>query len=169
MRTGSGRRKEREKMRRSDREIKDFDKMLEILERSDVCRIGMVDEDGMAYIVPLNYGFRVEEGKAVLYFHCANEGKKLSLIRKNPRVSFEIDGRHTLELSEEKRMCTMRYESLMGKGLIAELPEERKMEALKEIMRHYGREEFDFSQAAVPRTVLLSMTIEEMTGKTNIK
>ena len=156
-------------MRRSDREITNFDDMVAILEHSDVCRLGMVDEDGMAYIVPLNYGFRIEEGKAVLYFHCANEGKKLTLMRKNPSVSFEIDGAHTLELSEEKRMCTMRYESLMGKGVIKELPDERKMEALREIMKHYGREGFDFSPAAVPRTILFSMTIEEMTGKTNIR
>ena len=63
----------------------------------------------------------------------------------------------------------MRYESLMGKGVIKELPDERKMEALREIMKHYGREGFDFSPAAVPRTILFSMTIEEMTGKTNIR
>lgn len=55
-------------MRRSDREITNFDDMVAILEHSDVCRLGMVDEDGMAYIVPLNYGFRIEEGKSRAVF-----------------------------------------------------------------------------------------------------
>ena len=42
-------------MRRKDREVTDFSRMLEIVQRCDCCRIGLV-EDGEAYIVPLNFG-----------------------------------------------------------------------------------------------------------------
>ena len=155
-------------MRRKDREITDFEHLVSIMERCDVCRLGMI-EDGLAYIVPLNYGMKIENGQIFLYFHCASEGRKLSILRKNPRVSFEMDGRHTLDMSPEKRMCTMRYESVMGVGIVTELPEEEKFEALKCLMAHYHQEEFDFSPAAIPRTVLLKLTVESMTGKTNIK
>ena len=42
------------RMRRKDREVTDFDKMMEILSACDCCRLGLVDENG-AYIVPLNF------------------------------------------------------------------------------------------------------------------
>lgn len=38
-------------MRRRDREIKDFSKMLDIMKACDCCRLGFVDEQE-AYIVP---------------------------------------------------------------------------------------------------------------------
>lgn len=155
-------------MRRKDREITDREQLIAIMERCDVCRLGLVDE-GMAYIVPLNYGMTVENGEINLYFHCANEGSKLTLLRQNPHVSFEMDGRHTLELSPDQRMCTMRYESVMGRGIVTELPEEQKYAALKILMAHYREADFDFTPAAIPRTVLLKLTVEQLTGKTNIK
>ena len=40
------------------------------------------------YLVPLNFGAELAEEKLVLYFHCAREGTKLSLLRHCPAVSF---------------------------------------------------------------------------------
>ena len=49
-------------MRRSDREIKDFGKIVEIIKKCDVCRIAMNDGD-FPYIVPLNFGTEVKDGR----------------------------------------------------------------------------------------------------------
>ncbi len=53
-------------MRRKDREVTDFDKMMEILSACDCCRLGLVDENG-AYIVPLNFGYEEADGKLFLF------------------------------------------------------------------------------------------------------
>lgn len=40
--------------------------------------------DGLnPYIIPLNYGYTYEDGKLVIYFHCAKEGRKLDILKKN--------------------------------------------------------------------------------------
>ena len=63
-------------MRRKDREITSYDKMLEIMQSCDCCRIGLKDKDGV-YILPLNFGYEEKSGKLTLYFHGASEGKKI--------------------------------------------------------------------------------------------
>ena len=123
-------------MRRKDREVTDRNEILEIIRRCDVCRIGLIDDDGTPYIVPLNFG--VDAGDEItLYFHSATEGHKLDLIARNSRASFEMDCRHELQYFEDKGYCTMAFESVMGKGTIRILNDEEKLDALKKLMRQY--------------------------------
>ena len=83
-------------MRRKDREVTDAAALRAIVQACDCCRLGLVDEDGVACIVPLNFGYTEEDGQPVLYFHSAREGHKLTLLRKNPVVGFEMDTGHGL-------------------------------------------------------------------------
>ena len=78
------------------------------------------------YLVPLNFGMDIEDGQLYLYFHCAKEGKKLDLIQKDNRASFEMDHAHQLVLNDEKMSCTMEYESVTGKGFIEIVSEDKK-------------------------------------------
>lgn len=55
-------------MRRKDREISDFDEIIEVIKKCDVCRIALND-DGFPYVVPLNFGLDVQDGNVFLYFH----------------------------------------------------------------------------------------------------
>ena len=59
-------------MRRSDRELKDMADIVAIAKRETVCTVAFHDES-CPYLIPLNYGAEVEEGKLVLYFHGAKE------------------------------------------------------------------------------------------------
>ena len=77
-------------MRRADRAVTDYNKMLAIVQDCDCCRLGLVD-DGEAYIVPLNFGYRDEAGQLILYFHCAAEGRKVELFPRQKKVAFEMD------------------------------------------------------------------------------
>ena len=45
------------KIRRKDRAITDYHRMLEIMNQCDICRLGLQDDESV-YIVPLNFGFR---------------------------------------------------------------------------------------------------------------
>ena len=150
-------------MRRSDREIKDFDEIIEVINKCDVCRLAINDGD-YPYIVPMNFGLNIEDGKVVLYFHCASEGKKLELLRKNNKVAFEMDCGHEFILNDEKMSCTMAYESVMGCGQIQFVEDEDKFAALKIIMKQYHSEDFEFGTKVIPVTTVFKMVVEEMTG-----
>lgn len=152
-------------MRRKDREVADFAEQMAIIKKCDVCRIALNDEDGFPYIVPMNFGMDVQDGQLYLYFHCATEGKKLDLIRKDNRAFFEMDCGHQLILNQERMSCTMTYESVMGKGTLEFVAEEEKHDALKILMGQYHAEDFPFNTAMIPVTTVLRMTVTEMTGK----
>ena len=62
-------------MRRSDREIKDFDEIIEVINKCDVCRLAINDGD-YPYIVPMNFGLNIEDGKVVLLFSLRKRGKE---------------------------------------------------------------------------------------------
>lgn len=110
---------EKSHTRRSDSEIKDFNKIVEVMEKCDVCRLALLDEE-YPYILPLNFGMQVSGGQITLYFHGATEGKKYELMAKNNKASFEMDC--SLRLVAQKDMCTMEYESVIGNGIQEVLP-----------------------------------------------
>ena len=43
-------------MRRKDREITDFQELIAVMKKCDVCRIALNDSSGYPYILPLNFG-----------------------------------------------------------------------------------------------------------------
>lgn len=151
-------------MRRKDREVTDFMEMVNIMKKCDVCRVALHDTD-YPYIVPLNFGMEIEHGQAVLYFHGALEGKKYDLMEKDNRVSFEMDCEHRLVTQEEKGSCTMEYESIIGRGTMEYVPEEKKYEALVCLMRHYHKEDFVFRKEVMAQTRVFRLVVQEMTGK----
>lgn len=151
-------------MRRSDREVTDFNEQLEIIKKCDVCRIALNDEE-YPYILPLNFGMRSEGSKVELYFHGALEGKKYELIKNNPKVSFEMDCGHRLVTDDDKMSCTMEYESVIGQGIMSILSENEKTEALDILMKHYHKEDFKYNKSVVPRTNVFKLTVEKMTAK----
>ena len=99
-------------MRRKDREITDFNEMIEIIKKCDSCVLALNDGD-FPYLVPMNFGMDVEDEQLYLYFHCASEGRKLELIQKDPRAAFEMDCEHKLILEEQEMSCSMKYASII--------------------------------------------------------
>lgn len=86
-------------MRRGDREIKEFNEILQVILDCDSLVLGLNDGE-FPYLIPLNFGIDIEDGQLYIYFHCVNEGKKLDLIKKNYRASFEMDHAHQLVLND---------------------------------------------------------------------
>ena len=152
-------------MRRKDREIIELDKIVDIMKKCDVCRLALFDQQ-YPYIVPLNFGLQYDDGEIKLYFHGANEGKKLSLIKENNRVSFEMDCSHKLITGDKACDYTMEYESVIGQGIIEILPEADKIKALDAIMRNYSKEsEFEYNEKYVKAITVLKLSVTEVTGK----
>jgi nitroimidazol reductase NimA-like FMN-containing flavoprotein (pyridoxamine 5'-phosphate oxidase superfamily) len=149
-------------VRRTDREIKDVAAIRAILEEALVCRIGLSD-GGMPYVVPMNYGL----GADCLYLHCAAEGRKLDILRKNDRVCFEMDLLREIKQGAEPCGWGARYESVIGFGraVIVEDPAEKRA-ALDRIMEHYDAEgPFTYPDETLARTAVIRIDIESVTGK----
>ena len=152
-------------MRKADREIKSRDEIIEIIKRCDVCRL-VFSNGEQPYIVPLNFGVEVDDKKIILYFHSALEGTKVDIMKREMKATFEMDTKHELQYYEEKGYCTMSYESVIGKGKIRILPENEKMKALKTLMAQYHKDkEAYFNPVAIPRTLVYSLEVEEITAK----
>lgn len=154
-------------MRRKDRQITEFEALLDIVKSCGICRLGLVDEDGAAYIVPLNFGYAVEDGQLVLYFHGASEGHKLTLLRGTPAASFEMDTGHRLVPGAKADEYTYAYRSAMGRGAVEFLEDPAaKLAGLNCIMAHYtGRSDWTVGDAMLAATAVYRLRVTSWTAK----
>ena len=148
-------------MRKTEREIKDRTEIDAIIRGSQVCRLGLVDGNE-PYVVPLCFGY---DG-AALYFHCAREGRKLDILRRNSRVCFEFDVVEGMVTAEQACRWGIKYRSVIGVGTAAVVEEaEEKRQALALIMRQYSPAAYTFPDDAVRRTAVVKVVIETISGK----
>ena len=155
-------------MRRKDREVTDYGQILEVLHSAHICHLG-INDGGRVYVVPVNYGYDTDEGKIFLYIHGAKEGRKLTAIRNNHEIGFEMEV--NTELSESNEACayTMKYKSVIGEGIASELfDEEEKIKALNYIMEHEtGRLQWKFPSQAVANTSVIKIEVTHISCKEN--
>lgn len=153
-------------MRRTDREITDNQKITDIISSCKCIRIGFNDE-GQVYIVPLNYGYTVNDGKYIFYFHGAKEGRKIELIHKNPYVGFEMDT--NVKIIESDIACnhSAYYSSIIGNGYVSIVDDlEEKKSGLLSIMKHNtGKAKWDFPKAAVNSCCVFKLVVEQLSCK----
>jgi hypothetical protein len=152
-------------MRRKERKISDSQTIDSIFEAADVCRVAFADNN-IPYIVTLNFGYQPGAG-GILYFHCAKEGRKIEMMKKNDYVCFEVDTDHILYRGPKACNWGMKYKSIVGYGRISVIndPDERKR-GLNMIMDHYGANGmYDYDEKELARTAILRLEITEISGK----
>ena len=76
-------------MRKREREITEPSEILAILDECKILHLGLSDGD-QPYVVPLNYGYLLEDGKLTFYLHGSTEGYKYEVLQKNRKVSFAM-------------------------------------------------------------------------------
>jgi len=148
-------------MRRTDKEITDRIKIESIIQSSVVCRLGMLDEN-RPYIVPLCFGYK----ENTLYFHSANKGRKIDILKKNNTVCFEFDIDYEPIKADNPCEWGMIYKSVIGFGkayLVNDF--KAKCAALDIIMQQYSDETFDYPKTKIKNTLVIKVEIEHMTGK----
>ncbi len=154
-------------MRRKDREIKDMDQILDIAGRAKILRLGLMDDDGWPYIVPLNYGFEAVDGSLVFYMHSAKEGHKLELIRRNPKVCVELECDTGL-VSGGDVPCRygLTYASVIGWGT-AELveDEQEKIRGLELLMKNQTGRDFEMDGRMASTVAVLKAVVPRFTAK----
>lgn len=152
-------------MTRRELEITDADRIVEILNASKILHLGLVD-DGMPYIVPMNYGYSMEDGKLTIYLHGASKGYKLDVIRKSPKCCFEMECQ--VQPFEGKIACQYgtSYSSLMGRGeaVIVEDVQE-KIKAMSILMKTQTGKDFEFNDRLVSIVSVIRIDVTEYTAK----
>jgi nitroimidazol reductase NimA-like FMN-containing flavoprotein (pyridoxamine 5'-phosphate oxidase superfamily) len=152
-------------MRRNDRKVSDIMGIKEIVNKADVCRIAIANNN-TPYIVTMNFGY-VDVPELRLYFHCANEGRKLDMIQINNFICFEMDADHQISRGIKGCNWGMSYSSVVGYGNISVvLDTKEKRLGLNCIMMHYGDEgEYIYDEKMLDKTTILRLDIKEITGK----
>ena len=148
-----------------ERQITDPEQILHILDTGKVLHLGLA-VDNEPYVVPMNYGYIMEDGKLTLYLHSAVRGKKLDMMRTNPRVFFEIDCDRMP--FEGKLPCQygLVYSSIMGRGkaTIVEDVEEKK-QAMTMLMKTQTGKDFSFDDKLVGIVAVIRIDVAEYTAK----
>lgn len=151
-------------MRRKDREVTDVSRIKEIVSRCKVCRLGMT-EGTQAYIVPLNFGYDWDDA-LTLYFHSATEGRKLDILRVNPRVCFEMDVEGGLVESPTPCSFGFSFASVMGEGVVEFIEDAAlKAEALTSLMRHQTGREIPVSPEMAKGVCVYRVRAERISAK----
>lgn len=151
-------------MRRKDRERgRDF--AFELIDRCEYGVAALAGGEG-PYAVPLSF---VRIGDA-LYFHCALEGTKLDLLRRDGRVCVTFVAGTEPYYDQEANSYSTRYQSAVVSGTAFEVSgaEEKTdvLRALCEKLTPGGMDGFERAAArSLPATAVWGVRIETVTGK----
>ncbi|EHJ47728.1 pyridoxamine 5'-phosphate oxidase-related FMN-binding [Solidesulfovibrio carbinoliphilus subsp. oakridgensis] len=150
-------------MRKKERQITDKASLEQLLMQSRICRLGLYDGQ-WPYVVPVNMGYAA----GCLYFHSGLKGKKMEILRASPKVCFEMDCDVEVVTGEKPCNYTTRYKSVIGFGTAVFVEDEaEKLEGLRIIMRRHAGPTEGFRPEILPRTAVVRIDIESMTGKAN--
>ena len=147
-------------MRRKDRLIPDTE-ALSILKKGEYGILSTVSPDNEPYGVPLNYCLIAD----CIFFHCAVEGRKISNIIRNPKVSFCVVGK--TEIIPDK-FSTL-FESCIVQGHAEESSAKEKQMALEGIVTKYSKDFAAEGLKAIEKladiTKVFKITIDSISGK----
>ena len=148
-------------MRRKDNEITDWNEIEKIIQSAKVCHLALAD-GSQPYVVPLNFGYQDK----TVYFHSAAEGRKIEMLRANPRVCVEFS--LPLDLVRAEKSCEwgQAFKSVIGFGTARFIEDSAvKRAALDMILAHYGVSGGAYSDKRVTMTAVIAVALTEITGK----
>lgn len=144
-------------MRRTERQMLDVEFMHTVLRDAQKIYLAM-NAEGAPYVLPVNHIFH--EGS--IYFHCATEGRKLDLLRADPRIAFST----AVDIAVDG--TTTRYRSVCGTGTAEIITDDTnlKNKILKAIAARFKAPcHFPVSEKKIAITGMVRIRIETMTGK----
>ena len=148
-----------------ERQVTDPEQIRHILDTGKVLHLGLSVNDE-PYVVPMNYGYTMEEGRLTLYLHSAVQGRKLDMMRANPKVFFDIDC--DLIPFEGRVPCQygLVYSSIMGRGTATMVEDvEEKKQAMSLLMKTQTGKDFTFEDRLVSIVAVVRIDVAEYTAK----
>ena len=148
-----------------EREVTDINEIKEILDISMIVHVGMID-GAEPYVVPMTYGYTLEDGELCIYLHGATVGRKIDIIKANPKVFFEMECDVTPFEGKVACQYGTTYASVMGLGKaeVLETPEE-KIDGLVKFMKTQTGKDFAFDEKMVSIVSVIKITAKDFTAK----
>lgn len=160
-------------MRRKDREVTDFKKLVEIIDHCEVIRLGFFDEadKNFPYIVPVNFSYEANEAteEICFYIHGAMAGRKYELLKKNQKCSFEMDNQLKIDYLYDCHDITTRYECVMGTAEVEEIQNADKEKIMQEkvLSRWEEAQSFPWNRDSINRCGMFKLVVKNISGKMN--
>lgn len=154
-------------MRRTDKEVTDFEVIDQILQQCNVLRLGFWDGNE-PYVVPVNFGYEKKTGDEIhVYAHGALAGRKIEIIKNgHTRVAIQMDCANNLKLNPSNPCdSTMEFMSVMGAGNVHLLEGEDKRRGLEIIFEHLSGIVPDLPPHAEDRINVLCVELDWVTAK----
>lgn len=160
-------------MRRKDREVTDFKKLVEMIDHCEVIRLGLFDDadKDFPYIVPVNFSYEADKatGQICFYIHGAMAGHKYELLKKTRKCSFEMDNQLKIEYLYDCHDITTRYECVMGTADVEEIPDSEKEKIMQEkvLSRWEEAKTFPWNRESLSRCAMFKLVVKTISGKMN--
>ncbi len=148
-------------LRRKDRLMADRADIDAVLNEGRVMRLALADGD-TPFVVPVFFAY---DGEAV-YFHSARSGTKIDILKRNPKVCFEVSMDQGIIESDAACDFEARHRTVIGFGRAAFVEDAaQKAAALARIVARFTNRRFEFPEANLKVTAVVRIDIESMTGK----
>ena len=132
-----------------------------VLNDADDMVVALNDGDGAPYAFPVNFGY--DSAGNVLYFPGAAEGRKMDLIRKNPRVGFSAYA--DVRIIREKATTTFRSVCGTGTAIIVEDKEEKRTALDAITVRYKSLCPRPAPDSMINRVAIIRIDIDSLMGK----
>lgn len=136
----------------------------EIINRNKVCYVGMIDRDGMPYVIPMNFGYDDD----TIYLHSAQEGGSINALEQNPNVCITFCTEPQLTYQNEDVACSYRMKgsSILCRGkVVFEENFEEKVRALNILMKQYTDRPFTYSTPAINNVRIWKVQVNTISTK----
>ena len=157
-------------MRRKEKAVIGLADIEDIINAAPYFTLGMADNDE-AYMAPLDFGYESDgQQLGAVYFHCARAGRKLDLLKANPRVSllFVASGHALIDEGDGSLACTLNtdYRSVMAVGEARVIADEtEKLAAMRVVLRQHGCEHLPVDPDNLGKTALVRVDLNQASGK----
>jgi nitroimidazol reductase NimA-like FMN-containing flavoprotein (pyridoxamine 5'-phosphate oxidase superfamily) len=144
--------------------VENLNRIEEIIKSCNICYVGMSDNDGIPYVLPMNFGYK----DGVIYLHSAQEGSSISMLEMNPNICITFCTDTKLLWQNEEVACSyrMRCESVICHGkVVFEEDFEEKVKILNIIMSQYSSREFNYSDPSVKNVKIWKVPINKYSAK----
>ncbi|MFO8053743.1 MAG: pyridoxamine 5'-phosphate oxidase family protein [Bacteroidales bacterium] len=146
------------------KKITDESEILGVIKKCRVCALAMVDKQNHPYVVPMNFGLHNGD----IYFHGAQGGRKMEILKSNPQVAVNFTADHKLRYQNEHVACSysMKYRSVIVEGEVEFIDDKAgKIKALDIIMGQYTKGKFNYNDPAIREVAIFRLSTKKITGR----
>lgn len=136
----------------------------EIISKNTLCYVGMIDTEGLPYVIPMNFGYKED----IIYLHSAQTGRSISSLKEKADVCITFCTEPALTYQNEEVACSYRMKgsSVICRGrVVFEEDLNEKVKALDIIMKQYTDRAFTYSDPAVNNVLVWKVEIESISTK----